>query len=106
ALPISFEKITIGEFFTQVEKRLPVWQKIEPASAEQFARAQKNLQRLKEKYKNKWNDIAELKLSAQISLFTFVNATEGYDDMFDNKGYTSFPILKVNKSALALCKTD
>ena len=105
---LPFEKITIGEFFTQAEKQLPVWQKVDPTSAENFARAQKNLARLKEKYKNKWNDIAELKLSGtQITLFTFVNATEGYDDMFDNKeGHTTFPILKVRKAALDLCKTD
>ena len=111
ALP--FEKITIGEFFTQVEKQLPVWQKIDPRSPENFARAQKNVARLKEKYKNKWNDIAELQLRrSQITLQDFVNATEGYDDMFDNKEYgkegmpTVFPILKVRKPALALCKTD
>ena len=103
---LPFEKITIGEFFTQVEKQLPVWQKVDPTSPENFARAQKNLARLKEKYKNKWNDIAELQLSAQISFFTFVNATEGYDDMFDNKGQTTFPILKVRKTALDLCKKD
>ena len=103
---LPFEKITIGEFFTQVEKQLPVWQKVETSSADEFARAQKNLARLKEKYKNRWNDIAELQLSAEISFFTFVNATEGYNDMFDNKGQTTFPILKVSKQALALCKTD
>ena len=97
---LPFEKITIGEFFTQAEKQLPFWQKTDPTSPENFARAQKNLARLKEKYKNKWNDIAELQLSAQISFFTFVNATEGYDDMFDNKGQTTFPILKVKKSCI------
>ena len=103
---LPFEKITIGEFFTQAEKQLPFWQKTDPTSPENFARAQKNLARLKEKYKNKWNDIAELQLSAQISFFTFVNATEGYDDMFDNKSQTTFPILKVRKTALELCKKD
>ena len=103
---LPFEKITIGEFFTQVEKQLPVWQKVDPTSPENFAKAQKNLARLKEKYKNRWNDIAELQLSAEISFFTFVNATEGYNDMFDNKGQTTFPILKVRKTALDLCKKD
>ena len=103
---LPFEKVTIGEFFTQAEKQLPIWQKIDPTSPENFARAQKNLARLKDKYKNKWNDVAELQLSAQISFFTFVNATEGYDDMFDNKGQTTFPILKVKKAALELCKKD
>ncbi|HMK19437.1 MAG TPA: hypothetical protein VK492_14640 [Chitinophagaceae bacterium] len=103
---LPFEKITIGEFFTQAEKQLPVWQKVDPTSPENFAKAQNNLARLKEKYKNRWNDIAELQLSAEISFFTFVNATEGYNDMFDNKGQTTFPILKVSKQALALCKTD
>src|ERR1035437_470391 len=111
---LPFEKVTIGEFFTQAEKQLPVWQNVEPVSAEKFAAAQKNLARLKEKYKNRWNDIAELQLSGtQITLHSFVNATEGYDDMFDNKDIygkegiqTTFPILKVKKTTLALCKTD
>jgi len=111
---LPFEKITIGEFFTQAEKQLPVWQKIVPTSPENFARAQKNLARLKEKYKNKWNDIAELKLSGTaIGLYDFVNATEDHNDMFDNKDIygkegvsPTFPILKVSKAALNLCKTD
>ena len=81
---LPFEKITIGEFFEQSEKQFPVWQNIEPVSAENFATAQKNLARLKEKYKRKWNDIAELKLSGtQINLYDFVNAKEGNYDMFD-----------------------
>ena len=106
ALP--FEKITIGEFFTEAEKQFPFWQKIVLLSAEKFATAQKNFVRLKEKYKNKWNDIAELEPSkTQINLYDFVNATEGYNDMFDNQGtQSSFPILKVKKSARELCKTD
>jgi hypothetical protein len=111
---LPFEKITIGEFFTQVEKQLPVWQKTDPTSAENFARAQKNLARLKEKYKSKWNSIAEMKLSrTQITLQTFVNATEGYDDMFDTKDIygkegteATFPILKVKQATRELCKTD
>lgn len=111
---LPFEKITIGDFFTQVEKQLPVWQKVDPVSAENFALAQKNLARLKEKYKAKWDDIAELDLSnTDFSLTGFVNATEGYSDMFDNKDiygkkgvYTTFPILKVSKAAKELCKKD
>ena len=72
---LPFEKVTIGEFFTQAEKQIPVWQKTDPVSAENLARAQKNLARLKEKYKNKWNDVAELKLRAsQITLWEFINA--------------------------------
>ena len=105
ALP--FEKVTIGEFFTQAEKQFSVWQKVDPTSAENFALAQKNLARLKEKYKNKWNDIAELQLGTQINLYSFVNAKEDYDDMFDNKEtQTTFPILKVKETARELCKTD
>jgi hypothetical protein len=111
---LPFEKVTIGEFFTQVEKQLPRWQKIDPVSAENFALAQKNLARLKEKYRNKWNDIAELKIrSIEIDLYDFVNAKEDNYDLFDNKDmngkegiYTTFPVLKVKKSTLALCKTD
>ncbi|WP_298301667.1 hypothetical protein [Hydrotalea sp.] len=112
ALP--FEKINIGEFFTEAEKQFPEWQKVTPVSAENYAKAQKNLARLKEKYKSKWNNIAEMKLSkTQITLQTFVNATEGYDDIFDTKdiygkegNYTSFPILKVKKTTKELCKTN
>lgn len=111
---LPFEKITIGEFFTQAEKQLPVWQKIDPVSAENYALAQKNLNRLKEKYKPQWNDTAEIKLSSnQITLQDFVNAREDHTDIFDHRdlygkeGTTpTFPILKVNKAALALCKTD
>ena len=105
---LPFEKITIGEFFTETEKQFPVWQRIESVSAERYATAQKNLARLKEKYKNKWNNIAEMQLNKiQISLTTFINATEGYDDFFDNKDiHTTFPVLKVNKRSRELCKTD
>jgi len=104
---LPFDKVTIGEFFTAAEKQFPVWQKINPLPAEKFAIAQKNLNRLKEKYKNKWNDVAELKLDkSQVTLNDFVYATEGYDDMFDNKSSYTFPILKIKKSTLALCKTD
>jgi hypothetical protein len=105
---LPFENITIGEFFTEAEKQFPGWQKIESIPADSYATAQKNLARLKEKYKNRWNDIAEIELSnTDMNLFTFVNATEGRDDMFDNNGTnTSFPIQRVKKSALELCKTD
>ncbi|MFC0774884.1 hypothetical protein [Terrimonas alba] len=111
---LPFENVTIGDFFTEAEMQFPVWQKIDPVPAEKFAVAQKNLARLKEKYKAKWNDIAELQLSkTQINLYDFVNATEDHDDIFANKNiygkegvHTTFPILKVKKIALALCKTD
>lgn len=111
---LPFEKITIGEFFTEAEKQFSNWQKISPVSAENFSLAQRNLSRLKEKYRLKWNDIAEIKLSSnQITLQDFVNAKEGNTDIFDNKDIYGkegtipiFPILKVNKVALDLCKTD
>ena len=105
---LPFDKVTIGEFLTEAEKQFPVWQKINPVSAEKFSTAQKNLARLKEKYKSKWNDIAELQIAkTQIDLYDFVRATEDYDDMFDNNGNsTSFPILKVNEKAQELCKSD
>jgi hypothetical protein len=110
---LPFEKITIGEFFTLAEKQLPVWQKATNVLAENSAKAQKNLTRLKEKYKSKWNDIAELELSTQIDIWSFINASEGYNDFFDNKDiygkagiHTTFPILKVSKAAKELCKTD
>ncbi|MCY7290637.1 MAG: hypothetical protein LH615_00490, partial [Ferruginibacter sp.] len=105
---LPFDRITIGEFFTEAEKQFPVWQKINPVPVEQFITAQKNLARLKEKYKNKWNDIAELRIDkTQINLNAFLYATEGSIDLFDNDGSSrSFPILKVNKTAKELCKSD
>jgi hypothetical protein len=111
---LPFEKITIGEFFSNAEKQFPAWQKIVPVSAENYALAQKNLARLKDKYKSKWNDIAELKLrDSEITLQYFVNAREDRSDMFDNSdiygkegAHTTFPILRVKKTTLDLCKTD
>ncbi len=105
ALP--FEQITIGDFFTEAEKQFPNWQKIEALSNDKLLKAQNNLIRLKKKYKSNWNEIAELKPDAQINLYSFVNANEGYDDIFDkNDGNARFPILKVTKTAKELCKKD
>jgi hypothetical protein len=111
---LPFEEVTIGEFFAQAEKQLPVWQEADPIPADRFATAQKNLARLKEKYKNKLTQVAKLRMSStQISLYDFVNATEGQNDFFEHKdsygneaSYPVFPILKVKQSAKALCKTD
>jgi hypothetical protein len=105
---LPFEEVTIGEFFEQAEKQFPFWQSIDPVPAEQFATAQKNMARLKLKYKSKWNEVAKLDLSAtEINLQSFVNATEGYDDFFDNRNRDgkTFPILKVKKEARKDCKT-
>lgn len=105
ALP--FEALTIGEFLIAAEKQLPVWQGITPVSAEQYKAAQRNLGRLKEKYKGKWNEVAKLTLTGtQISLIDFVNATEGYIDFFDDNGIATFPILRVKMEALELCRKD
>jgi hypothetical protein len=111
---LPFEKITIGEFLTQAEKEIPRWHKIEKRSPEQLTLAQKNLGILKEKYKNRLNDIAELNFSStDINLIDFINANEGFINMFENKDIygkegpsATFPILKVKKAALALYKTD
>lgn len=105
--PLPFEKITIGEFLIEAEKQFPKWQKIENLPAETFVAAQKNLARLKEKYKSKWNDVAQLQLPAQIDLYDFVNAKKGSGDMLDKSGCSErFPILRVKKEALELCKRD
>ena len=46
----------------------------------------KNLAGLKKNIKKDGMTFAEMQLSGtQITLHSFVNATEGYDDMFDNK---------------------
>ena len=104
---LPFEEISIGEFFAQVEKQFPVWQNIDPLSAENYAAAQKNLARLKGKYRSKWNETARLELSrTDISLYDFVNATEDHEDFFDNgSGHTAFPVMKVKEEPLELCKT-
>ena len=55
-----------------------------------------------------------MKLPAnQLSLYDFVHATEGRDDMFDSRDINGkqttearFPVLKVNKASRELCKTD
>jgi hypothetical protein len=105
---LPFDKVTIGEFFTEAEKQFPVWQKIDPVPAEQFIAAQKNLARLKQKYKTKWNDIAKLEIDkAPLNLLSFVYATDNNIDFFDNDASSrTFPITKVNKKAKELCKTD
>ena len=106
---LPFEKITMGEFFRQVENKMPGWQKIDPVSAENYALAQKNLARIKEKYKSRMNDIAELQVSkTDINLWSFINAGADHEDIFDNREgvHKAFPILKVKNTALALCKTD
>ena len=105
---IPFEKITIGEFFTAAEKQFPVWQKIDPVPAEQFITAQKNLARLKEKYKTKWNNIAKLEIDkTPLDLISFVSATDDNIDFFDNDASgKTLSILKVNKKVKELCKTD
>lgn len=111
---LPFEEVTIGEFFSLVEKQFPVWQSIDPIPAEPYATAKKNLARLKDKYSGRMNEIAKLQLSAtQINLWNFVNATPEHEDFFDNKDsngkpdvLTTFPIMKVKKSAKELSKTD
>lgn len=105
---LPFEEITIGEFFSQAEKQLPFWQKAENRSEDLMAKAQKNLARLKEKYKNKWNDVAELRYPyGQIGFYDFVNAIEGNTDLFEHDSQrTTIPIWKINKKTLDLCKTD
>ncbi|MBK8088963.1 MAG: hypothetical protein IPK31_14060 [Chitinophagaceae bacterium] len=103
---LPFEKITIGEFFTEAERQFPFWQNIEKVTAENYLKAQNNLARLKEKYKNKWNDIAELKLGKnQMNLYDFINATAGYVDLFDkNETQTTFPILKLKSQPGSFAK--
>lgn len=107
---LPFEKITIGQFLTLVEKKLPVWQKFDPVPGEQYEKAQRNFTRIKEKYRSRWNDIAELGISeTDINLYSFVNAGADHHDLFDHSGKggaASFPIMKVNQKALELCKTD
>ena len=105
---LPFEEITIGEFFLQAEKQLVFWQKAENRSADLMTKAQKNLARIKEKYKNRLNDVAKLRSPyGQIGFYDFVNASEDHSDMFEHsEESTTFPILKINKKTLDLCRTD
>lgn len=105
--PLPFEEVTIGEFLTQAETQFPTWQKIANLSPEKYAIAQKNLAGIREKYKNKLNNIARLTASSQVELYSFVNANEGNNDMFNQEeNGNSFPILKVSKSARELSKKN
>ena len=105
---LPFENVSIGEFFERAEQQLPHWQQIGDYSAENLATARQNLARLKEKYKNKLNEIATLGAPyGQINFIDFVNAKPGYSDFFDTtEETTKFPIQKVSKAAMELCKTD
>ncbi len=105
---MPFEEVTIGEFLTQAQQQLPEWQKRENRSHDLLMKAQQNLNRIIEKYKNRWNEVARLRSPwGQISFYDFVNATPGYDDMLEHhENITTFPLLKVNKTAMALTKTD
>jgi hypothetical protein len=105
---LPFENVRIGEFFERAEQQLPHWQQIGNYSAENLVTARQNLARLKEKYKNKLDEIAMLGAPyGQISFMDFVDAKPGTIDFFDSaKEITKFPIQKVNKAAMELCKTD
>lgn len=104
---LPFEPITIGEFFTKAEEQLPVWQKNENRSAALLATAKQNLNRLKEKYKNKWNDVAEFRSTENITFYSFVNAREDMRDMFDKDPQTTgWPIYKISVATMAACKTN
>jgi len=104
---LPFETITVGEFFTKAEEQLPIWQKNENRSAELLATARKNLNRLKEKYKNQWNDVAEFRSSENITFYSFVNANEDMRDMFEKDAQTTgWPIYKISAATMAACKTD
>jgi hypothetical protein len=105
---LPFEEVTIGEFLTRAEQQLPEWQKREKRSNELLAKALENLARIKEKYKSRWNDIARLHYPwGQIGFYDFVNANPGYNDMLDEEANTtSFPLMKISKATIDLCKTD
>jgi len=111
---LPFEPITIVEFLTAAEQQLPVWQSVDPKPESLYVAAQKNLARLKEKYRAKWNETAQLRISGvNLTLVDLANLRADSRDFFDNKDYNgnegrerTFPVLKVKKSAMELCKTD
>ena len=90
---LPFEPINIGEFFTKAEEHLPT--------------ARKNLQRLKEQYKNQWTAVAEFRRRENITFYSFVNANEDMRDIFEKDAQTTgWPIYKISAATMAACKTD
>ena len=65
---LPFEKLTIGEFFTEAEKQFPVWQKIVPVSADNYAKARRILPDLKKNIKANGMRLRNLILVMLISI--------------------------------------
>lgn len=114
--PLPFEGIKFSEFFDRLEKNLP-WlcktyyegtdfynYKI-PAGA--LERAQKNLALIRQHYKSRMNEDAHVNPMTDIGFYSIHAADNGiWSPLETKKGWSSFPVLRVKKTAIEACKTD
>lgn len=121
---MPFEKVTKGEFIQKLDERLPEWyneekQKInedlqrDPSSVpyrlknldEMLQRAKINLDKLKTKYKNSYNETATVRPGNNgISSLTSSIADIGWD-YFDDHMLQTFPVYKHKSDAVEKSKT-
>ncbi len=124
---MPFTKVTIGEFIKKTEERVPQWYAEEQHKnktqrgfdaariaqenrwlKEKYERAVVNVAKLKEKYKNRMNEIAEVRPgnNGLQDLTSSIAVDNTSWDYFDNRGLQSFPVYKHDAATAALCKTD
>ncbi|WP_028787367.1 hypothetical protein [Terrimonas ferruginea] len=114
--PLPFEGIKFSEFFDRLEKNLPwlcktyyehndYYNNKTPAGA--LERAQKNLALIRQQYKNRMNEDAYVNPMTDIGFYSIHAADKGiWSPLETKKGWSSFPVLRVKKSAMEACKTD
>lgn len=123
--PLPFEKVTIGECLEQTEKKLMFWYHVrlhpdKPGERKKYVEgyfekrltgAKANMARLKEKYKDRWNDVAEFSNGMGVMPIDFISLSDGNDidfgkNGFDRLGRSTFPVMKVKKETFENCKKD
>lgn len=116
---LPWTAITKAEYFQKAEENLHKWYKQEmednarknkaypkwladgnTSINERMEKAKSTLARLKEKYKNRMLETAEL---AQWGNQANLWINEGNRDMFDTDGYTTFPVYKISKEKMQQC---
>lgn len=114
--PLPFEGIKFSEFFDRLEKNLPwlcktyyegtdFYNRKIPAGA--LERAQKNLALIRQHYKNRMNEDARVNPMTDIGFYSIHAADNGiWSPLETKKGWSSFPVLRVKKTAIEACKTD
>lgn len=109
--------ITKGEYFNVLEGGINRWYEHDVAeytrirkpdivarTKETYQKAKENLAWLKEKYKDRMNEIAELKNNEDPGAYDISSYRKGQRDMFDNDGRKSFPIYKIPNHTLDQAK--